>query len=282
MSSLVTDAMSPWIRVEVRDTVASTNAELLADPRPWHALTTDHQVAGRGRLTRVWETPAGMAVALSACVPAPQARAADWGWLPLLTGLAVRDALGSLADEARRRGEQAPPADAFVLKWPNDVLVAVDDERKVCGVLCELAPAGPGRPGGTAGRGAAGRPGPLAVLGLGINVHQQRADLPVETATSLDLVGLATDREQVVAAVLRALARRHAQWATPSRMSGLVRDYAEACVTLGRQVAISLPDGQVQTGEAVRVDGAGRLVIRTVDGEVTHAAGDVVHATLAR
>ncbi len=248
--------MSPWLDVEVRDAVASTNAALLAYPRPWHVLTTDHQQAGRGRLARSWETPAGTAVALSACVPVPPARMTDAGWLPLLTGLAVRDALVGLG------------LAGAVLKWPNDVLVATDGDRKVCGVLCELAPA----------------PGPgdgVAVLGMGINVHQTRDQLPVETATSLALCGLEVGREEVVVAVLRALAHRHRQWATASRMPALRADYAAACATLGRQVAIHLPSGAVERGEAVRVDEAGRLVIRTAHGDRTHAAGDVVHARLS-
>lgn len=252
--------MSPWLDVRVRDAVGSTNAELLADPRPWHVLTTDHQQAGRGRLARSWETPAGTAVALSACVPVPSARMPDAGWLPLLTGLAVRDALASLAGPGR--------AEAFVLKWPNDVLVADDDDRKVCGVLCELAP-------------AAGPGDGLAVLGLGINVHQTREQLPVETATSLQLCGVEVGREDVVVAVLRALAHRHGQWATPSRMPALRADYTAACATLGREVEIHLPSGAVEPGRALRVDEAGRLVIRTAGGERTHAAGDVVHARLS-
>ncbi|GMA20359.1 hypothetical protein GCM10025862_23800 [Arsenicicoccus piscis] len=49
------------------------------------------------------------------------------GWLPLLAGLAIRSAI-------QRAGVDA------VLKWPNDVLAPVDGERKLCGILCELAP----------------------------------------------------------------------------------------------------------------------------------------------
>ncbi|WP_409485100.1 biotin--[acetyl-CoA-carboxylase] ligase [Arsenicicoccus dermatophilus] len=260
LTARVTDAMSagpeggssPWQGVTVLDRVDSTNAELVRHPRPWQVVTADHQQAGRGRLTRSWQTPAGMAVTLSACVPAPVGRAADLGWLPLLTGLAVRDALVSLG------------LSGAVLKWPNDVLVTTDDERKVCGVLCELVP-------------AAG----LAVLGLGINVHQGRADLPVERATSLALCGLDVGREDVVVAVLTALGRRHAQWALPARLPALVREYADACATIDRDVAISLPDGSLRQGRALRVDAAGRLVVRTDAGETAHAAGDVVHARLA-
>ena len=102
------------------------------------------------------------------------------GWVPLLTGLAVSRALSEVA------GVQAR------LKWPNDVLVAEDGWRKVCGVLCELHPVG-------------------VVVGIGINVDQRREELPVDTATSLRLCGVpGVRREQLIPAVLDHLVRLHA------------------------------------------------------------------------
>jgi BirA family biotin operon repressor/biotin-[acetyl-CoA-carboxylase] ligase len=49
------------------------------------------------------------------------------------------------------------------------------------------------------------------------------------------------------------------------------------CGTLGRQVRVELPDGSTLAGEATDVEEAGRLVVRTDDGEHLLSAGDVVH-----
>ncbi len=49
-----------------------------------------------------------------------------------------------------------------------------------------------------------------------------------------------------------------------------------AACTLGQQVRVAVPGGEV-TGEAVDVDEAGRLVVRTDSGEERLGAGDVVH-----
>ena len=56
------------------------------------------------------------------------------------------------------------------LKWPNDVLVPGDDDRKLAGLLCEWTEAG-------------------VVVGLGLNVDTARGDLPLDTATSLRAAG---------------------------------------------------------------------------------------------
>lgn len=256
ISDLVGQASLPWREVRVLPRCGSTNAELARDVEPWRVITTDHQTSGRGRLTRSWETPANAAVALSAAVPLPPGREADLGWLPLLTGLAVSAAV-------RRLG--LPQA---VLKWPNDVLAPSDDERKLCGILCELATTVSGQR--------------VVVIGIGINVDQTREELPVERATSMTLAGAPqVDREQLVVAVLAELAQRYAQWARGGvAQARLVEDYQRACVTIGRTVDIHLPGDQVRSGIAVGVDADGRLLVDGPGGVIAHAAGDVVHARL--
>lgn len=250
----------PWQDLVVLPEVGSTNAALAADPRPWRVVTTDHQSAGRGRLDRGWVTPPYVAVAVSASLPAPVARAGAYGWLPLLTGLAMVQALHSVG------------AASAGLKWPNDVLLTDPDvpggEGKVCGVLCELVD------------GAEGR---VVVAGAGVNVEQIRGELPVPTATSLALLGLSVSHEELIAAYLERLAGWHADWASGAadRMAKLVSGYRAACLTLGREVDIVLPGGVVEHGIAHSVDATGRLVVVGGDGVGRpYAAGDVVHARL--
>ena len=79
--------------------LGSTNLEAARLAEPWRVVVTDHQQAGRGRLGRAWDTPASTSVTLSVLLPAPdQGR----GWMPLATGLAVRDALAEVAGRRQR------------------------------------------------------------------------------------------------------------------------------------------------------------------------------------
>jgi BirA family biotin operon repressor/biotin-[acetyl-CoA-carboxylase] ligase len=276
-------ALGPtWRTVEVVDSTGSTNADLAARAREGEpsglVLVADHQASGRGRLDRSWTAPARASIAVSVLLRpsgVPQHRV---GWLPLLAGLSVVEALTRVCGVPAR------------LKWPNDVLVPVGTGqpdagalRKVCGILAELVPGTtPGAAATGAATSSAADAGFAVVLGAGINVSQGSDELPVPTATSLALAGSATtDRDTVLRAYLRALGTRYQQWVDAQgdpRGSGLGPAYREACVTLGLQVQVQRPGDVPLDGTAQEVDDDGRLVVLDSAGALhALAAGDVVH-----
>ncbi|MGH3349206.1 MAG: biotin--[acetyl-CoA-carboxylase] ligase [Nocardioides sp.] len=246
------DGLPGGWRVEILDETPSTNAVLAARARtgeePGLVITTEHQTAGRGRLDRGWTTPARSALTVSALLrPSPSISVERWPWLPLMTGVAVATAL-------REMGYAAG------LKWPNDVLI---EGRKVCGILIERIESG----------------GAAAVIGFGLNTSLTREELPIESATSLELEsGAPVDRTEVLAAVLGELWAAYEIWgADPTE---LARRYRELSVTVGEQVRAELPGGEAWEGVATAIDESGRLVIATGEGERVVGAGDVIHARL--
>lgn len=262
--ALVGTPDAPYTSLEVLEETGSTNAESIeravqgAPDRS--VLLAEYQAAGRGRLGRTWTAPPRTQVALSVLLRPGAVSPALFGWLPLVTGLAVRDGLVA-----------AGGVDA-TLKWPNDVLV---DGCKIAGILSEMTT--------VPAEGDFSLRLPALVVGLGINVTLTREQLPIPHATSLALAGGTTDRDAVARAVLEALARRHDQWRGCERGSGssisdaLLAEYSGACSTLGAEVRVLLPGDVVRTGRADRVDREGRLVVVTPEGEVAVAAGDVTH-----
>lgn len=255
---------APFGALDVVAETGSTNADLLRSAAQGAAdrtvLFAELQTSGRGRLGRSWTAPPRTQVAFSVLLRPGSTSPTLFGWLPLVTGLAVRDALVA-----------AGGVDA-TLKWPNDVLVG---GRKVAGILVEMTtvPAG----------GDFGLRLPALVVGVGVNVGLTRDELPVSHATSLLLAGGVTDREVLARALLEASARRHDQWRDCERGSGssvsaeLLHEYSEACSTLGAEIRVELPGGRARTGRALRVDMDGRLVVETTDGEFAVTAGDVTH-----
>ncbi|WP_353950879.1 biotin--[acetyl-CoA-carboxylase] ligase [Knoellia sp. S7-12] len=240
-ASLITPG-PPWLPVEAHESLDSTNAELARDPRPWRVVTAEDQRKGRGRLDRAWTTTPGTSIAASVLVPRPST--APLGWIPLVVGLALRDALTEVSGVE------------ISLKWPNDLLVPADGDRKLAGILAELTPAG-------------------IVIGTGINIDQERADLPVDTATSLRLAGApGVGRESVLTAYLIRLARLLRE--LDDDAYAVRSAYAAACGTLGRTVVAHLPKGE-ERGVATEIDADGRLCLMTDSGPYAVAAGDVVH-----
>lgn len=269
------DGQGPgYTSLDVLDEVGSTNAELLRRARDGapdrSVLLAEFQASGRGRLGRAWTAPPRSQVAVSVLLRPGDVTPSLFGWLPLVTGLAVRDGLRA-----------AGAVDAH-LKWPNDVLVA---GRKIAGILVEMTTVD--------GGGDFDVRLPALVVGVGVNVTLSEAELPVPHATSLALAGGSTDRDALAVAVLEALDRRHRQWRDCERGSGstisdeLLREYSDACSTLGVDVRVELPGGVVRTGRAGRVDREGRLVVvddtaaGTDAGQFAVAAGDVTHLRAA-
>ncbi|HEX4654162.1 MAG TPA: biotin--[acetyl-CoA-carboxylase] ligase, partial [Mycobacteriales bacterium] len=129
-----------WREVRVVEETTSTNADVRAAADDGAAeglvVIAERQTGGRGRLDRQWDSPARAGVLLSLLVR-PSVPAARLPLLPLLTGLAVAEAVRSVAEL---------PA---MVKWPNDVLV---DGRKLGGILVERTPDG------------------AVVVGVGLNV----------------------------------------------------------------------------------------------------------------
>jgi BirA family biotin operon repressor/biotin-[acetyl-CoA-carboxylase] ligase len=241
----------PWTSVRVVDSVGSTNAEVAATARAGGesgaVLIAESQTAGRGRLDRLWTAPARSGLTFSVLLRPAAVAASSWGWFPLLAGVAVAGALGPLTEID------------VGLKWPNDVLVG---DRKLAGILAE-------------------RVDDALVLGVGINVSLRADELPVPTATSLQLEGSAVvDRMPVLLAVLRSMGRLYGEFADASGdadASGLRSSYRGLSSTLGGPVRAELPGGRVVTGTAVDIDESGRLVLQTPDGTEPIGAGDVVH-----
>jgi BirA family transcriptional regulator, biotin operon repressor / biotin---[acetyl-CoA-carboxylase] ligase len=148
------------------------------------------------------------------------------------------------------------------LKWPNDVTIG---DGKVAGILLERIET---------------EAGPAAVLGIGINVSTTRAELPVDTATSLAIEGVDVDRTDLLSGVLEALAGKYDEW-QGSEGGSLAADYQRVCTTIGRDVRVDLPGGGSLTGLASGIDDDGRLLVEVDGAIVPVGAGDVVHVRSA-
>jgi BirA family biotin operon repressor/biotin-[acetyl-CoA-carboxylase] ligase len=236
-------------RIEL-DVCESTNDIALVHAREGATHGTvviaDAQTAGRGRLGRVWASPPGTNVYLSAIVRAPRTLA-ELAPMTLAIGIGVVDAV---------RAAGVPVA---ALKWPNDVVVGT---KKLAGILCEVAAEG------------------VIVAGIGVNVNARTADLPPEVAARATSIaaelGAPIDRAAFVDALLRAIAPwidRFVQGGVPAIAAAWEQRMA-AHLTL--RVERGGGAGAPITGTAVGLDRDGALKLRDDHGVIHRIhAGDV-------
>lgn len=233
----------------------STNAymkEHFEEFGPVGAVYTTNQTAGRGRLGRSWVNAEGKALYYTVGIREPLAQPST---LSLLSSLAVREQL------AVRYGVDCQ------IKWPNDLLL---NGKKVVGILCESV------------RYGWQQAGVGYMSGIGINLAQPQsyfdaADLP--HGTSLALQGAKVDLETDPGWLAEALTDfgfdRPLYVFAREGFAPFREQYKAACVNLGRRVTFDLPGGAQGAGEAVDVDGEGRLVVRTDTGDVRVFTGEV-------
>ncbi|HLL90167.1 MAG TPA: biotin--[acetyl-CoA-carboxylase] ligase [Tepidisphaeraceae bacterium] len=199
-------------------------------------VLTGHQTAGRGRGGNAWWSGRGSVTATFAF---PIDDALSPPQLPLLAGLAVRDAAAELIGD-----------DGVQLKWPNDLLY---DGRKLAGLLCERAHK-------------------VDLVGVGLNVNVAAADVPRplrDRVTSLQMLsGRTTDLSTAVAIVAshlhRTLTRRREQ-----SFAQALRAYDRHHALVGRRVRVD-PGGSEPAiqGRCEGLDATGRLLLR--DGGTLH------------
>ena len=228
--------------------VAARLAELGAEEGT--VVAAEAQTAGRGRLGRLWFSPAGAGLYVSIILrpsgvvsnnPNPPAL------LTLASGVAIAEGV---------RASTGLPAE---IKWPNDVMIG---KRKVAGVLAE----------------AAAQAGALQQIILGFGLNLRVAAYPLELADKVTSIEVETNRPAD-----RALIFTEVLAAFVVRYGDLQAGRFDAILSAWRALAPSLRSswvewdspGGVVRGRAEDIDQQGALLVR-VGGKVERLiAGEV-------
>ena len=205
---------------------------------PKTILASEFQSSGRGRLDRTFEAATHSALTFSIYIE-PKVEKEEWSFLTLLAGLSVHEALHTL-----------DPQVSIGIKWPNDLLI---DDKKFVGMIAQATEKG-------------------VILGIGINVGMTKDELPVENATSLALEDFAElDRNVILAAIINHFEINLEMWENDQ---SFLAQYRSASSTLGRDVEVTFPGGEIVKSRAIDISNAGALMLEN-GSEVT--VGDVVH-----
>jgi len=193
---------TPYAIVELESAESTQDeARARADATNPVLVIAGNQRAGRGRLGRTWVEPDRALYSSLAFQPVWPTSA--WSRIPLVAGLAVREAIAQLCGIT------------VGLRWPNDLMSEVG---KVGGLLVE------------SGDG-------IALVGCGINLLWVD---PIEGATALFESGsdAVAPRDLATMWVDRFLERMN----RPSGAWG-IDEYRQACVTIGRVVSYTSGSG---------------------------------------
>jgi BirA family transcriptional regulator, biotin operon repressor / biotin---[acetyl-CoA-carboxylase] ligase len=249
--------MSPLPPILLLDEVGSTN-DLALDGARGGAMhgacwAAEHQVGGRGRREptgerRVWHSPAGVNIAASVLLRLR---------LPPTDAAAVTLGAAVAAAQVVERVSGV----AAQIKWPNDLYVG---DRKLAGILTEAVAEG--------GKIVA------VVVGIGINVNLDEAQIPAELAgrmTSLRIVtGGVVDRQALLVA-LRAELVACVGRVVEGGLEVILPELRARDALRGHEVSFLGASGEPTRGVARGIDGEGRLVVDVAGVEHRLSAGEV-------
>jgi BirA family biotin operon repressor/biotin-[acetyl-CoA-carboxylase] ligase len=223
-----------WAKQEVESEQQQASALFIADT----------QSAGRGRGTNTWWSAHGNVTATFVLTQNPQL---PFGLVPLLTGLAVRNALVQLTGIER-----------IGLKWPNDLVI---DGRKVGGLLCE-------------------RLQKVDLIGIGLNVNAGGDEAPAELREQLtslrELARHAWELTDVICEVSHSVTRM-LSLETANAACEMLKEYAQHHWPTGKNVEMIDTDRAPRIeGRCEGVDPHGRLLVRNERGLHSLLTGSMV------
>ena len=233
------EAVGPYpAPVHIYDTLESSNrtAKLLAlDGAPHGTLVlTAHQSAGRGRLGRKFESPAGKGVYCSILLR-PELPAASAQTATIRAAVAVCRAVQSLCGLE------------LAIKWVNDLYY---QGKKVCGILTE------------AGTDLESGRLEWLVVGIGLNLTSTAADWPPELADKAGSLYPGGPAPVPRAALAGAIAR---ELRALGPGEDCLDEYRARCFVPGHWVTVCT-GSETYAARALAIDDAGRLVVRRENG----------------
>jgi len=224
----------PYIYEESCD---STQDLLGADLPEGAVAACDEQTEGRGRLGRSWAAPPGTAILFSLLLRPPPGQVVSE--LSLVVGTAVAEAL------------EAAIGLAVQVKWPNDVML---NRRKVAGILAEAANG-------------------VVVVGIGVNVNQERGDLPADTKVAAASLytsdGVKRERAPLLAGILARLEVNYDAWRERG-LDGVYDSLGSRDFLRGRRIDI---DGE--SGVGVQIARDGRFIVDVAGGQRAVESGEI-------
>ncbi len=165
---------------KIYETLDSTNKEahrLLAKGPVLNGLTlfARHQTDGKGQLGRTWISEPGYHMAISIIYQPTTFRPHELPHLNMKISLGIVNALTTLI-----------PGLHFMIKWPNDIYVR---GKKLSGILIENS--------------LAGRRVQHSIIGIGMNINEEKFPLEIPNAVSLRILTDQTYDPEIIALLVR-------------------------------------------------------------------------------
>jgi len=209
-------------------------------------VLAEAQTKGRGRLSRSWFSPKYKGIYLS-LVLRPKISPSAAPMLTLLSAVSICEAIKKIVG-----------LDAQI-KWPNDVFIC---NKKIAGILTEM--------------NAEVDKVNFVVIGIGLNVNNDRKSLIAQATSLKEQAGQPLSRILILQELLRRIENNYFLLEDKGAQA-IIDKWRSFSLTLGRRVKVYCQDKHIE-GQAVDIDQDGALLVRKDSGLIQKIfSGDVMH-----
>jgi len=211
-------------------------------------VIAEGQTKGRGRMGRVWLSPKYKGIYFSLIIK-PKILPQQAPVLTLISAVAICEALKQQLNLETQ------------IKWPNDILL---NNRKIGGILTELS--------------AEMDIVHAVIVGVGINVNNDKKTLPYPASSLKEITGYETNRLSLLQNILRCFEKEYLHFQKQG-IEKILDKWRHFSSTLGKRIRLSTSNKKHGlVGEAVDIDRDGGLLIRQDSGLIERVmAGDIIH-----
>jgi len=226
----------------------NTKAMQLAEQGAPHGtiVVTDHQINGRGRRGRIWETEEGAGIAMTFLLR-PKIDPNNASMLTLIAAMAVA------------RGIEDETGLKVGIKWPNDIII---NRKKVSGILTEMS--------------AQADYVNHIVVGIGINVHMEEFPEELQNiATSIFLeLGVKINRAALIERICEYFEAYFDVFLRTEDLSAIAKQYDAYMVNRNQPVKVLDPKDTYE-GTARGITTRGELLVDTWECRRLVSSGEV-------
>jgi BirA family transcriptional regulator, biotin operon repressor / biotin---[acetyl-CoA-carboxylase] ligase len=233
--------------ISIFETLTSTNDYLQdkLNAKKISICLAEHQVHGKGRMQRHWQSPFAQNIYLSCAYPF-QCDVSELSGLGLVISFAIVKTL-----------QTYNIANPLLIKWPNDIMY---NHQKLAGNLIEIQAESYGSC--------------HAIIGIGLNVNMLEDYSITQAWTSLrKITGSYIDRNTLCAALINQLIT-HLALFEKQGLNVFLSDWSNLDYLANKKISLKNGNEQIQ-GKVVGIDHFGRLRVQLKDGESKlFSAGD--------
>jgi len=204
------------------------------------------QTRGRGRLSRHWHSPKYKGIYLSLLLR-PKFSLSETPILTLTSAVSISEAVEEFTGLRCQ------------IKWPNDILIG---NKKLGGILTEL--------------NAESDEIRFVVIGIGLNVNNEKDQLPPQATSLREHLKKETNRIGLLQEILRRLENNYLLLESRGG-APIIQKWRVFNITIGKKVRITSHHRQIE-GQAIDIDRSGALLVKKGSGVIEKiTAGDVQH-----